>query len=172
MTLSLRLLLLLTSRTATPARLPPTPLRDDDFYKAIVDLLTATGDFDDVAFAHSAQAALKAASGSDTLAIVSPGRAVQQDEGSSGRKNRQVAYTLTIRVLAGSIEEARAGADRLDAVAHNALDGASLAGASLPWQTGLREAVYSDGPGNFATITVPGRFGYSFDLSTGLRATL
>jgi hypothetical protein len=162
----------------TPA--PATPYRDNDAYflrtPSIKGLLEDTREFDEVFFARSAaKAPITAQQG--RVAVISPRDFAERNEGSERRKFRTVFYDLTIQFSEEDAQAAEVEADRLEAVARNALlvdeegDPISYGGFTAPWTSQLGRGTLDDSRRPAYRITMRGQFGYGYDSATGLRTT-
>jgi hypothetical protein len=167
--------------TAAPSALSG-PFRDDDALfngsdnqgvtsvDSVVGLLFGTKEFDTVIFSRGPDRA-RDTSNLSRVAIVTPQRWTEKNEGSQRRKLRTVFYLITIRYVAEETEEARSESDRLEAAVQDVLMPATFGGFTLPWLNSVTAGNWDDSGHPTYTIKMNAQFTYGYDIGTGLRKT-
>jgi hypothetical protein len=158
------------------------PFRDDDaLYNgsdnkgvtsvdSVVGLLYGTGEFETVIYSRGPDRA-RDTSNLGRVAVVTPQRWTEKNEGSQRRKLRTVYYLITIRYLAEETEEARSESDRLEAAVQDVLMPATFGGFTLPWLNSVTAGNWDDSGHPTYTIKMNAQFTYGYDIGTGLRKT-
>lgn len=150
-----------------------TPYRDRDAYNAILSLLVGTGEFDRVVFGPSSERDNLGGSVRRTC-LVTPTRQpgfTQRNDGSPGRKYREVGYTVTLKVIEENQEDAYALIDRLDAVIHNTLEAVSYGGFTISWKSILKSGLVDDRRRPEYRMTITGIFAYVVESHVGFSVT-
>jgi hypothetical protein len=157
-----------------------TPYRDDDAYlnltPNLVDLLkTATYPaggvvFADVIFSRDPNADREPAGVSPTV-VVMPKGFRDQREPSPKRRLRTCSYSLVIKFLAEEVEDAHTEADKLVAIAQNAIEPAMLGGFILPETNFLSDGTHDASRHPEYRVNCRGEFSYDYSITHGLRAT-
>ena len=144
----------------------PVAVRDDDIYQAVVLALRATGEYDGVHYPSPAPDQGFSA-GEIRTAVVVPGSGDEDSMFDDGQGAADVVRAVTYSILISVREPDQAVRarefDRLANVTANALDGISLAGATLPALTRLRRSAVGRLSSPEQQITMSGAFSYFVD---------
>jgi hypothetical protein len=153
--------------------IPAMPYRDRDAYRALVDLLSASGEFAAVSFGLPADPRPADLLRQPSAQVVPEGWAEEPDT-TPGATLRTARYSLILTVSHPGPWDRFLAADRLSAIVQNLVIGSDLAGTCLAPLTRLDQGRFPATPGTHPDLRVvlDGRFTYRIPAPASREATL
>ncbi|MDB5350784.1 MAG: hypothetical protein JWN86_2031 [Planctomycetota bacterium] len=141
--------------------------RDRDAFASLVNALSASSEFAEVAFPSPLDSSPIGADRSP-LAVLVPTQWLEQPDSASSLMLRRVSFTLTLVVRCEDPRERFEILDRLTSIVQNAIEGSTLGGGCLAGMTHLRKGRYDPASRHpELRLALDGGFCYTIPSATG-----